>query len=107
PLRERRDDIGRLLLHFLRMELASTGELERLERQHEDPHLWLPAVLVARFARFGWPGNIRQLRNAARQLAIASRGAPEARVDPVLDRLLATTPAPEAAPPPTLSSQPT
>ena len=28
PLRERRDDIGRLLVHFLRQELAATGELE-------------------------------------------------------------------------------
>jgi two-component system, NtrC family, nitrogen regulation response regulator GlnG len=88
-LRERREDVGRLLVHFLRAELSATGDLRRLERQHEQATLWLPAALVARLVRHSWPGNVRQLRNAARQLAIASRGAEKARVDAVLDRLLA------------------
>ena len=93
PLRERRDDIGRLLVHFLREELAATGELGKLEGRHERLKPWLPASLVARLVRHHWPGNVRQLRNAARQLAIASRGADQARIDPVLERLLATVPA--------------
>jgi two-component system, NtrC family, nitrogen regulation response regulator GlnG len=94
PLRERRDDIGRLLVHFLKQELDSTGDAHRLLKQI-DAELWLPASLVARLVRHAWPGNVRQLRNAGRQLAIANRGAAEARADAALDRLLAsTTPAP-------------
>ena len=99
PLRERRDDIGRLLLHFLREELTRTGDLARLEGQRDAPQLWLPAALVARLAGHGWPGNVRQLRNAARQLAISSRGADQVRVDHALERLLASDhalPAPAA-----------
>jgi len=68
PLRDRRDDIGRLL--------------------------------VGRLARYAWPGNVRQLRNAARQLAISSRGADEVRADAALEKLLAVSavaPAPGAA----------
>jgi two-component system nitrogen regulation response regulator GlnG len=91
-LRDRRDDIGRLLLHFLRVELAATGDLGKLERQRNASQLWLPSSLVARLARHSWPGNVRQLRNAARQLAISSRGADEAQVDAILDRLLAAAP---------------
>jgi two-component system nitrogen regulation response regulator GlnG len=98
PLRERRDDIGRLLVHFLRIELAATGDLARLEGQRDAQRLWLPAALVGRLARYGWPGNVRQLRNAARQLAISSRGADEARIDSALERLLAVAPAAAPAP---------
>jgi two-component system nitrogen regulation response regulator GlnG len=96
PLRSRRDDIGRLLIHFLRAELAATGDLGRLERQRDAQHLWLPASLVGRLVRYSWPGNVRQLRNAARQLAISNRGAEEVRVDPILERLLAATPSAES-----------
>ncbi|HUS27487.1 MAG TPA: sigma 54-interacting transcriptional regulator [Kofleriaceae bacterium] len=96
-LRDRRDDIGRLLVHFLRAELAATGDLDRLAKQ-VDAELWLPTSLVARLVRHAWPGNVRQLRNAARQLAIANRGAAEAGSDAALDRLLATTAPPAASP---------
>jgi two-component system nitrogen regulation response regulator GlnG len=75
PLRERRDDIGRLLIHFLRHELARLGEEARLDPAAPsfDPR-WLPPSVAARLARYGWPGNVRQLRNVARQLVIGSRG---------------------------------
>ncbi|HET9210301.1 MAG TPA: sigma-54 dependent transcriptional regulator [Thermoanaerobaculia bacterium] len=86
PLRERRDDIGRLLVHFLRQELAATGELEILER--DSPLLWMKPALMVRLARYGWPGNVRQLRNAVRQLAIGSRGLPQLRSSPGLESLL-------------------
>jgi transcriptional regulator with AAA-type ATPase domain len=84
PLRERRDDVGRLLIHFLREELQTTGDLDKLLAQREAQRLWLPTAVVARLARYAWPGNVRQLRNAARQLAISSRGADEVRIDPAL-----------------------
>ncbi|MCB9764625.1 MAG: sigma-54-dependent Fis family transcriptional regulator [Alphaproteobacteria bacterium] len=90
PLRARRDDIGRLAVHFIRGALDEFGERPRLDRPTEDP--WLPSPLIARMARAPWPGNVRQLRNACRQLVIASRGAREAVVPPALERALAATP---------------
>jgi two-component system nitrogen regulation response regulator GlnG len=72
PLRERRDDFGRLFLHFLRHELAELGETSRLANPPAG-RSWLPATLVARLAAHDWPGNVRQLRNAVRQLVIAGR----------------------------------
>ncbi len=86
PLRERRDDIGRLLLHFLREELEGMGQARLLEPRPEEPQ-WLPAPLVARLARLDWPGNVRQLRNVARQLVIGNVHAAQARWLPVLDGL--------------------
>lgn len=86
PLRERRDDIGRLLLHFLREELEAMGKKSLLEPPPGEPH-WLPAPLVARLARLDWPGNVRQLRNVVRQLVIGNVHAPQARWLPILDGL--------------------
>jgi two-component system nitrogen regulation response regulator GlnG len=87
PLRERRDDVGRLLIHFLREELAATGELEILDR--DAPRLlWMKPSLVARMARYDWPGNVRQLRNAVRQLVIGSRGLPQIQSSPGFEDLL-------------------
>ncbi|HKH45562.1 MAG TPA: sigma-54 dependent transcriptional regulator [Thermoanaerobaculia bacterium] len=87
PLRERRDDIGRLLVHFLREELAATGELEILDR--DSPRLlWMKPALVVRLARYDWPGNVRQLRNAVRQLVIGSRGLPQLQSSPGFENLL-------------------
>src|SRR6185436_19928802 len=89
PLRERREDIGRLLLHFLRQELARIGEGHRLDPDAPgcDP-LWLPPRLVSRLARYDWPGNVRQLRNVARQLVIGSRGLSRLETGPQVERLL-------------------
>ncbi|WP_437313090.1 sigma 54-interacting transcriptional regulator [Sorangium sp. So ce385] len=91
PLRERRDDIGRLVLHFLRQELASA------ERAGEPR---LEASCMGRLAEYDWPGNVRQLRNVVRQLVIGSMGEPTLEWSPALDRLLAAPeePRPERAP---------
>jgi two-component system nitrogen regulation response regulator GlnG len=96
PLRERRDDIGRLLVHFLRRELAALGAAHLLE---PGAPLWLPAGLVARLALYHWPGNVRQLRNVARQIAIGSRSRPRAEIGPAVERLLSKA-APRPAEPP-------
>jgi two-component system nitrogen regulation response regulator GlnG len=85
PLAERRDDIGRLLVTFLREELERIGEPHRLDAAAG----WLPASIVARFAHAPWPGNIRELRGAVRQLVIANRGRERAALDPGLEALLA------------------
>jgi two-component system nitrogen regulation response regulator GlnG len=42
------------------------------------------ASIVAKMASYHWPGNVRQLRNVARQLAISSRGACKTQIDPAL-----------------------
>jgi two-component system nitrogen regulation response regulator GlnG len=76
-LRERRDDIGRLFFHFLREELAALGEERRLSDPGPDAQPWPPAAWIARLAAAPWPGNVRQLRNVARSLAIDSRGTGE------------------------------
>jgi len=72
PLRARRDDFGRLFLHFLRQELEELGEGHRLAAG-PGGRPWIPAALVARLAAFDWPGNVRQLRNLVRQIVLAGR----------------------------------
>ena len=89
PLRNRRDDIGRLFLHFLRQELALIGEEDRLAAPGPDRESWFPSAFMARLALCPWPGNIRQLRNVARHLVVDSRGCAQAQVRPQLEMLLA------------------
>jgi len=88
PLRDRRDDIGRLLVHFVREELTRLEETRRLESPGLDGKPWLPASLVARLVRYDWPGNVRQLRNVIQQLVVGSRDAPRLSEGPALERLL-------------------
>ena len=98
PLRERREDIGLLFHHFAREELESIGEVWRLKPDDSSTEPWLPAPLAARLVRFGWPGNIRQLRNITRQLIIGSRGHGLLRLDPRLEKELDSCAAPARAP---------
>lgn len=88
PLRERREDFGRLFFHFLREELRAIGEERRLDPPEGTAPSWLPASIVARLVRHPWPGNVRQLRNAVRQMVVDSRSADSAQVGPLLERLL-------------------
>lgn len=87
-LRERMDDFGRLFFHFLRQELKNMGEGSLLDQTEPPAVPWVPAALVGRLARYDWPGNVRQLRNVARQLVIASRGANTLTIDRSVERLL-------------------
>ncbi len=48
----------------------------------------MPLSIVARLARYDWPGNVRQLRNVARQLVVGSRGADVVQVPAQVERLL-------------------
>ncbi len=99
PLRERRDDFGRLLVEFLRQELTAIGDEALLEC---DPP-WLPADLVARLALHSWPGNVRQLRNVVRQLVLTNRGRDQAQLDATLAEALRE---PANVPPPALPPTP-
>ncbi|WP_437528478.1 sigma-54 dependent transcriptional regulator [Sorangium sp. So ce726] len=88
PLRQSREDIPRLLLHFLREELARLGDLGRLESPADGALPWFPRSLMMRLIQHSWPGNVRELRNVARQLVISSRGADAIVIDESLERML-------------------
>jgi two-component system nitrogen regulation response regulator GlnG len=101
PLRERREDIGRLVAHFLVREMQAVGAEVELRRPPEQKP-WLSAQLAARLALHDWPGNVRQLANAVRQIVIASRGQTQAQIPAELDQQLnrerASSDAPAPAP---------
>jgi two-component system nitrogen regulation response regulator GlnG len=96
PLRERPEDIGLLFHHFARAELAviSGGDAPVPDDPRADP--WLPASIMVRLLRHRWPGNVRQLRNMARQLVIASRGRSQLQLDARLAAELAAGAGPGA-----------
>jgi DNA-binding NtrC family response regulator len=60
PLRERRDDIPRLLYHFLRVYCRQTGK--RIDGFSDDA--------LEMLTSYDWPGNVRQLRNTVERLVI-------------------------------------
>lgn len=72
PLRERREDFGRLFFHFLRQELKVLEEEDHLRYR----------------GTYDWPGNVRQLQNVVRELAVSSRGFAEVQRVPKIERLL-------------------
>ncbi len=89
PLSRRRDDVGRLLLHFLRQELEAVGQGARLAPRRPDERPWLPAATVARLVAHDWPGNVRQLQNVARRIVVIGRDADEVPKGDWIERLLA------------------
>lgn len=89
PLRERLEDLGRLLAHFALEVLPTADQAHRLDPKLSGGKPWLSPADVARLVQYSWPGNVRELRNAARQIAIHSRGRPETSLAPSLERRLA------------------
>lgn len=89
-LSERREDWGRLLRHFLETELTAQGAADRLRPTEDDGPPILPAALVARLMGLDWPGNVRQLRNVARRLAVAARDDDQEKMWREAERLTAT-----------------
>ncbi|MBX3415857.1 MAG: sigma 54-interacting transcriptional regulator [Pirellulales bacterium] len=71
PLRERREDIFELSLHFLRIYAERAGK--HLVRFDEDA--------LALLADFPWPGNIRQLENAIERAVVLAEGESITRDD--------------------------
>ena len=99
PLRRRREDLGRLLVHFLGREMERLGE--RLPQgTAASPEPWLPSALVVRLALYDWPGNVRELANLARQIVIDSRGEPVLRLDAGLSERIPAPPTPQTPPVP-------
>jgi two-component system nitrogen regulation response regulator GlnG len=64
PLRQRREDIPALLRHYL----AEAGE------ELGSPPKTLDADALDTLSAFDWPGNVRQLVNAARRLTVTAPG---------------------------------
>ena len=62
PLRERRDDIPRLLYHFLKLYCRQTGK--RIDGFSDDA--------LEMLVNHKWPGNVRQLKNVVERLVIIS-----------------------------------
>jgi two-component system nitrogen regulation response regulator GlnG len=100
PLREHRQDIGLLFLHFLRQILTQTGDLEKLNTPSTAKRPWLSAQDLTAIAMASWPGNVRQLRNFATELAVANRGASAAHLTPALLSSLASQLPPPSPPAP-------
>ena len=62
PLRERRDDIPQLVLHFV--EVFSRRMGKRIEQ--------IPETTMNAFSTYGWPGNVRELQNLVERAVIRS-----------------------------------
>ncbi len=65
PLRSRREDIPVLLEHFL----------QRYSEQHGATAPTVEPEAMAAMAGYDWPGNVRQLKNAAERLIVRGCGA--------------------------------
>src|SRR5258708_7711769 len=62
PLRERRDDIPLLVLHFVEMFSRRMGK--RIEQ--------VPQATMNAFSAYDWPGNVRELQNLVERAVIRS-----------------------------------
>jgi len=62
PLRERRDDIRQLILHFV--EVFSRRMGKRIEQ--------IPETTMNAFSTYHWPGNVRELQNLVERAVIRS-----------------------------------
>jgi two-component system, NtrC family, nitrogen regulation response regulator NtrX len=86
PLRERREDIPVLVEHFAAQVSATNG--------------WKPmkfsADAIAALQQYGWPGNIRELRNAVERLMLLATSN-EVTAETVALALPASSGAPDAA----------
>jgi two-component system response regulator AtoC len=64
PLRERRDDIARLVRHFVR----------KIARESHRDVRDVSAGALDALTRYGWPGNVRELENVIHRAVVLARG---------------------------------
>ncbi len=81
PLVQRKEDVGLLFDAFLR------EQWRKLYPEKADQFV-IPGELMKQLMTFTWPGNVRQLRNVARQVVIDSRDQEQLYLDPQLLSLL-------------------
>jgi formate hydrogenlyase transcriptional activator len=65
PLRERRQDIAQLVLHFVELFARHMGK----------PIPDIPQGVLEAFTSYSWPGNIRELQNLVERAMIRSEGS--------------------------------
>ncbi|UOD29128.1 sigma-54-dependent Fis family transcriptional regulator [Massilia violaceinigra] len=76
-LRQRREDLGLLIVHFIRRWEAANGAAAAL-----------PIAFVGEMCAYDWPGNVRQLSNVVQRALLAASDT-----TPVLEELLGVPPA--------------
>lgn len=64
PLRERADDVGRLIEYFF----------QHFRQQHGRPHLRLSPEALTKLTAYQWPGNVRQLKNVIDSAVVMAEG---------------------------------
>jgi len=80
PLRDRGDDVELLARRFL----------SRFSNEHDRPVRELNAETLGRLRAYGWPGNVRQLRNVIERAVLIADG-PVLRADHLSPDVLAAT----------------
>lgn len=76
-LRDHPEDVGELMLHFIRHSALECGRVELLPRRDSPArNLAAWAVLFYRFLCYSWPGNVRELANFSQQVVLASDKLP-------------------------------
>lgn len=100
-LSERREDIPGLLRTFLQAHCRKTHQYDVLSGSNEHP--LLTNDLMRQLLQAPWPGNVRQLRNVARQMLLDAGEGQPLRLDQqlltMLDNTLPTPPEPTVATP--------
>jgi DNA-binding NtrC family response regulator len=71
PLRERREDISRLIDQFVR----------EFSAQHDRPFPGIERDALEILVDYAWPGNVRELRNLIESMVVLSHGQPIRRED--------------------------
>jgi two-component system response regulator HydG len=84
PLRERREDIRVLALHFLRVYAAKNNR--RLEGLTDEA--------IRRLEAYAWPGNVRELENVVERGVVLARGT-QVDVTDLPEEIAGATPLPE------------
>lgn len=75
PLRDRRDDIPRIIHHAL----------ARFSNQSAGPMPEITDAAVMRLTSYAWPGNVRQLLNVVQNMTVTAAGEAAEGSPPVLD----------------------
>ncbi len=91
PLRERREDIPRLLYHFARQELEKLKRSDLLAPAADGELPWIPGWLIDRLTRYAWPGNVRELRGVVLKLVRNNLERPHMVLPRELEGLLEAT----------------
>jgi len=86
PLRERRDDIPLLSVHFL----------DKFAKKFKRPTARLTPQALASFMKYDWPGNIRELENEIERALTLAGGDKEIKID-YLSEKITGAPGKEAA----------